>query len=78
MKTRQTLLLLLAHKAYDNTRRRLSVLSGSLARGRGVGIIMVPLLVCEPVSAVEQLLSRQPVVGYVTGLPADQVVRHDV
>lgn len=40
--------------------------------------MVVSLLVCEPVSAVEELLSRQPVVGDVTGLPADQVVRHDV
>lgn len=48
-----------------------------LARGRGVGVL-VSLLVCEPVSSVEQLLSRQPILGDVTGLPADQVVRHDV
>lgn len=39
---------------------------------------MVPLLVSEPVTAVEQLLAGQPVIGYVTGLPADQKVRHDV
>lgn len=36
------------------------------------------LLVGESVSPVEQLLSRQPVVGDVAGLPADQVVRHAV
>lgn len=47
-------------------------------RVRGVGVLAVSLLVREPVSSVEQLLSRQPVVGGVTGLPADQVVRHDV
>lgn len=41
-------------------------------------MLAVSLLVREPVSSVEQLLSRQPVVGNVTGLPADQVVRHDV
>lgn len=39
---------------------------------------MAPLLVCQPVTAVEQLLAGQPVIGYVTGLPADQKVRHDV
>lgn len=39
---------------------------------------MVSLLVCEPVSSVEQLLSGQPVVRDVTRLPADQVVRHGV
>lgn len=39
---------------------------------------MASLLVSEPVSAVEQLLSGQPVIGYVTGLAADQEVRHDV
>lgn len=41
-------------------------------------MLAVSLLVREPVSSVEQLLSRQPVVGDVTGLPADQIVRHDV
>ena len=48
------------------------------ARVRGLGVLAVSLLVREPVSSVEQLLSRQPVVGDVTGLPADQIVRHDV
>lgn len=41
------------------------------------GMTAVSLLVCEPVSSVEQLLSRQPVIGDVAGLTADQVVRHD-
>lgn len=36
------------------------------------------LLVCEAISAAEQLLSRQPVIRDVAGLTADQVVRHDV
>lgn len=36
------------------------------------------LLVCESISAAEQLLSRQPVIRDVAGLTADQVVRHDV
>lgn len=39
---------------------------------------MGSLLVCEPVSTVEQLLSRQPVVRYVTSLSANQEVGHDV
>lgn len=45
---------------------------------RGTGTRTPCLLVREPVSSVEQLLSGQPVVGDVAGLPADQVVRHAV
>ncbi len=41
------------------------------------GMFIVSLLVCEPVSSVEELLSRQPVIWDVAGLPADEVVRHD-
>lgn len=34
------------------------------------------LLVCQSVAAVEQLLSGEPVIRYIAGLAADQVVRH--
>lgn len=51
---------------------------GPVIPGQRSGNDRVSLLVREPVSSVEQLLSGQPVVGDVAGLPADQIVRHDV
>lgn len=45
---------------------------------RGGADRAVSLLVRESIPAAEELLPRQPVVGDVAGLPADQVVGHDV
>lgn len=39
-------------------------------------VVVVPSLVGEPVSAVEHLLRRQPVVWHVAGAATDQVIGH--
>lgn len=44
--------------------------------GGGCVFFFFFLLVCHSVAAVEQLLSGEPVLWYIAGLAADQVVRH--
>lgn len=39
-------------------------------------VLIFFLLISQPVAAVEQLLSAEPIFGDVAGLAADQVVRH--
>lgn len=69
----------MAYEATLNNQRYCSVaVSGPASLGQRTARTIVSLLVREPLSTVEELLSRQPVLRDVACLPADKIVRHDV